>query len=85
MQLVFGMVCLVAGVFFLARSVLRGQREGAERPKGVFGRLGGLMVGLVLALFGVALLLPARNAEPTPGANTNPVDEAVEESGEGGE
>lgn len=81
MQLVFGTVCLVAGVFFLVRSFWRGEHEGAERPKGVFGRLGGIMVGLVLALFGAALLLPDRNAEPVPGANTNPVDEAVEEGG----
>lgn len=79
MQLLFGIVCLLVGLFFLGRSFFRGQNEGAERPAGVFGRLGGIMVGLVLAFLGAALLLPARNAEPVGGANQNPVDEAVED------
>lgn len=79
MQLLFGIVCLLIGLFFLGRSFFLGTNEGAERPAGVFGRLGGIMVGLVLAFLGAALLLPARNAEPVGGANQNPVDEAVED------
>ena len=84
MQLLFGIVCLLAGLFFLGRSFFRGQNEGTERPAGVFGRLGGIMIGLVLAFLGAALLLPARNADPVGGANQNPVDEAVEEGSSDG-
>lgn len=67
-------------MFLLGRSFWRGEHEGAERPQGVIGRLGSIMVGLVLAFLGAALLLPARNADPVSGANQNPVDEAVEEN-----
>ena len=73
-----GISLLLGGSFLLAGALWRGQHEDADRPRSIFGRLGGLMLGLVLAFFGAALLLPARDATPTPGANTNPVDNAVE-------
>ena len=38
------------------------------------------MMGLVIAFLGAALVLPARNATPVPGDNTNPVDNAVEDT-----
>lgn len=80
-QLVFGVVLTLIGVLLLVRGVQRGQNEGAGRQQGFIGRFGTLMAGVVLAFLGVALLLPARQATPTSGANTNPVDEAVEEGG----
>ena len=78
-QIVSGVVLLVLGVLFLVQG-LRGRDAG--RQKGLLGGLGGIMLGLIAAFLGVALLLPARDATPTPGQNTNPVDEAVQESGE---
>lgn len=85
-QIVFGVALTLIGVLLLVRGIRRGQNEGAQRQQGFIGRFGALMVGAVLAFLGVALLLPARQATPTSGANTNPVDEAVEEgSQESGE
>lgn len=92
-ETVSGLILLVVGALLLVRGLRRGQdadsgqeeagRQGVERQGGALGqRFGPLMLGLVLAFLGVALLLPARDATPTPGANTNPVDEAVEEGGE---
>ena len=80
-QLISGVVLLILGVVLLVRGFLRGRDETAGQQGGFIGRLGALMVGLVLAFLGAALLLPAREATPVGGANTNPVDEAVEESG----
>lgn len=78
MQLIFGIILLVLGVVFLVQGVRQGQSE-AGRQQGFIGRFGGIMLGLVAAFLGVALLLPAREADPTPGQNTNPVDEAVQD------
>ena len=78
MQLIFGIILLVLGVIFLVQGVRQGQSE-AGRQQGFIGRFGGIMLGLVAAFLGVALLLPAREADPTPGQNTNPVDEAVQD------
>jgi len=78
-QIVSGVVLLVLGALFLVQG-LRGRDAG--RQKGPLGGLGGIMLGLIAAFLGVALLLPARDATPTPGQNTNAVDEAVQESGE---
>ncbi len=81
-QLVSGAVLLILGVVLLVRGLQRGRDETGGRQGGFIGRFGTLMVGLVLAFLGAALLLPAREATPQDGANTNPVDEAIEESGE---
>lgn len=78
MQLIFGIILLVLGVILLIQGVRQGQSE-AGRQQGFIGRFGGIMLGLVAAFLGVALLLPAREADPTPGQNTNPVDEAVQD------
>ncbi len=80
-QIIFGVILCVLGAWLLVQGIRQGQSE-AGRQRGVLGRLGGIMLGLVAAFFGVALLVPARDAAPTPGQNTNPVDEAVQESGE---
>lgn len=81
MQLVFGIILLVLGLILLVQGVRRGRSE-AGRQEGFIGRFGALMLGLVAAFLGVALLLPARDAAPAPGQNTNPVDEAVQNEGE---
>lgn len=81
-QLVSGAVLLILGVVLLLRGIQRGRDETAGRQGGFVGQFGPLMLGLILAFLGAALLLPAREATPVGGANTNPVDEAVEESGE---
>ena len=81
MQLIFGIILFVLGVILLIQGVRHGQSE-AGRQKGFIGRFGGIMLGLVAAFLGVALLLPARDAAPAPGQNTNPVDEAVQDEGE---
>ncbi len=77
-QIIFGVIFLLFGAGLLVQSVRQGQSE-AGRQKGFIGRFGALMLGLVVAFFGAALLLPARDAAPTPGQNTNPVDEAVQD------
>ncbi len=77
-QIIFGVIFLLLGAGLLVQGVRQGQNE-AGRQKGFIGRFGALMLGLVVAFFGVALLLPARDAAPTPGQNTNPVDEAVQD------
>ena len=81
-QTVSGIVILVVGVILIAQNLIQGQRDDGRKEKGFIGRFGTLMVGLVIAFLGAALLLPARQATPTPGANQNPVDNAVEDSGE---
>ncbi len=80
-QIIFGVVLSVLGAILLVQGIRQGRSE-AGRQKGFIGRFGGVMLGLVAAFLGVALLLPAREATPTPGQNTNPVDEAVQEGGE---
>lgn len=77
-QIIFGVILLLLGVVLLVQGVRQGRSE-AGRQKGFIGRFGALMLGLVAAFLGLALLLPARDAAPTPGRNTNPVDEAVQE------
>jgi len=78
-QIVSGVVLLVLGALFLVQGL---RRRGDAGRQGPLGGLGGIMLGLIAAFLGVALLLPARDATPTPGQNTNAVDEAVQESGE---
>ena len=78
-QTVSGIVLLVIGLLLIGQNLLRGQRDDGSKEKGFIGRFGTLMVGLVIAFLGAALLLPARQAAPVPGANQNPVDNAVEE------
>ena len=81
-QTVSGIIILVVGVVLIAQNLIQGSRDDGKKEKGFIGRFGTLMVGLVLGFLGAALLLPARQAAPTPGANQNPVDNAVEDSGE---
>lgn len=81
-QTVSGIVILVIGIALIARNLIQGQRDNGQKEKGFIGRFGTLMIGLVLAFLGAALVVPARQATPTPGANQNPVDNAVEDSGE---
>lgn len=80
-QIVSGVILFVLGALLLVRAVRQGQRENAGR-QGPLGRFGGIMLGLIAAFLGAALLLPARDATPTPGQNTNAVDEAVQEGGQ---
>ncbi len=81
-QTVSGIIILVVGVSLIAQKLIQGRRDDGRKEKGFIGRFGTLMVGLVIAFLGAALLLPARQATPVPGANQNPVDNAVEDSGE---
>ena len=81
-ETISGIIILVIGVILIAQNLIQGQRDNGPKEKGFIGRFGTLMIGLVLAFLGAALLLPARDAAPTPGANQNPVDNAVEDSGE---
>jgi uncharacterized membrane protein len=81
-QIVSGAVLLLLGALLVVRGLRLDPQERAGQQGGALGRrFGPLMLGLVLAFLGVALPLPARDATPSPGANTNPVDEAVEEGG----
>jgi hypothetical protein len=74
---------VILGALLARRGLRRDPQEKASQQGGALGRrFGPPMLGLALAFLGAALLLPARDATPTPGANTNPVDEAVEEGGE---
>ncbi len=73
---------MVIGVALIAQNLIQGQRDNGRKEKGFIGRFGTLMIGLIIAFLGAALVLPARQATPTPGANQNPVDDAVEDSGE---
>lgn len=81
-QTVSGIVILVVGIALVAQHLIQGRRDDGRKEKGFIGRFGTLMIGLVLAFLGVALVVPAQRATPTPGANQNPVDNAVEDSGE---
>ena len=87
-ETVSGLILLVVGVLLVVRGLRRdqhvnsGQKEAGQQGGALGRRFGPLMLGLVLAFLGAALLLPPRDATPTPGANTNPVDEAVEEGSE---
>lgn len=73
-----GSLLLVIGAVVLISTFVRSRREGASQQRGILGRLGPFIIALILLFLGVALVLPARNATPTPGANTNPVDEQLE-------
>ncbi len=84
-QTVSGIMLLIIGIFLIGQNLVQGQRETAGRQKGFIGRFGTLMLGLVIAFLGVALVVPAREATSVPGANSNPVDNAVEDSGASGE
>ena len=79
-QTVSGIILLVIGLFLIVQNLVQGQRDDGRKEKGFIGRFGTLMLGLVIAFLGVALVLPARTATPTPGDNTNPVDNAVEDT-----
>jgi hypothetical protein len=81
-QLVSGSILLLLGAVLLIRGFRSSRQEGAGPQRGFLGRFGTLMLGLIAAFLGVALLLPARDATPTPGVAPNPVDEAVQEGGE---
>ena len=80
-QTVSGIVLLLIGLLLIGQNLVRGQRDDGQKEKGFIGRFGTLMVGLIIAFLGAALLLPARQATPTPGANQNPVDNALQSGG----
>jgi hypothetical protein len=81
-QLVSGSLLLLLGAALLISGLRRSRREEAGAQRGFLGRFGALMLGLIMAFLGVALLLPARDATPTPGVAPNPVDEAIQEGDE---
>lgn len=66
-QTVVGVLVLLTGGYFLWVGIRRTMREGAQEHKGFLGRFGLLMVGILVTLVGVALVVPAQNAEPEPG------------------
>ena len=79
-QTVLGIILLLIGLFLIVQNLIQGRRDDGRKEKGFIGRFGTLMLGLVIAFLGAALVLPARNAAPVPGDNTNPVDNAVEDT-----
>ena len=70
LQTSIGIVVLLIGGYYLYTGIRNVTREPADQHKGFLGRFGVLMVGIIIALVGVALVVPARNAEPVPDSET---------------
>ena len=66
-QTISGIIVLLVGAYFLFTGIRHATHESADQHKGLIGRFGMLMVGILVALVGLALVVPAQNAEPTPG------------------
>lgn len=66
-QTIIGVLVLLVGGYFLFAGIHHTMRESAQEHKGFLGRFGLLMVGVLVTLVGVALVVPAQNAEPEPG------------------
>ena len=65
LQTISGIVVLLIGGYALFVGFRHATHESADQQKGFIGRFGVLMVAILMLLVGVALVVPAQNAEPT--------------------